>query len=251
MKSLKLLVFDISGEYGHFRKFNTTTSPLTYAIPTLPALAGMLGAIMGIERETAPNVFPENVIPVNEIFSREQAFFAIQIKNPIKKVNIGFNLLNTKSAASFFNIENRTQIEFELLKNARFRIFMGHEDEALMRELGDRIRARNHHFTPYLGLSQFTCLVEWIGETTAKLITNKEEYAPIETVLNLSKLEAINKPIEFSHNSFYTTDTMPMAMQRDRVVTEYAEVLMDRQGKTIKAKTDHYWQTEYGNILWL
>ncbi|RMG82383.1 MAG: CRISPR-associated protein Cas5, partial [Bacteroidetes bacterium] len=66
MKPHKLLVFDISGEYGHFRKFNTTTSPLTYSFPPLPALAGLLGAILGIERETSPGVFPKGVVPVNE-----------------------------------------------------------------------------------------------------------------------------------------------------------------------------------------
>ena len=115
MKSLRLLVFEISGEYGHFRKFNTTSSPLTYAIPTRTALIGILGAILGIEREKSSGVFPEGKKPLIEQFARTESRFAVQILNPIKKVNIGFNLLDTgKSHSSFFNIKNRTQIEFEL-----------------------------------------------------------------------------------------------------------------------------------------
>ena len=85
MKSHQVLVFDISGEYGHFRKFNTTSSPLTYSIPTHTALAGILGAILGIERESSTGVFPEGVIPVNELFSPDTRNFGIQILNPIKK----------------------------------------------------------------------------------------------------------------------------------------------------------------------
>ncbi|MFT7604398.1 MAG: CRISPR-associated protein Cas5h [Saprospiraceae bacterium] len=250
MKSLKLLIFEISGEYGHFRKFNTTSSPLTYAIPTRTAIAGILGAILGIEREIGPNVFREGVVPVNELFNEADSQIGIQILAPIKKVNIGFNLLDTgKSASSFFNITNRTQIEFELLKNPSFRIFFTHTSEKIFDELSERVREIRHHFTPYLGLSQFTSLVKWVGEEVSILEIAKVEYTPIRTVVNLSKLGSEN-PIQFG-NASYTTETMPLFMQRDRIVTNYSEVLLERLGKPIMAKTENYWKTSFGNILFL
>ena len=250
MKSHKLLVFDISGEYGHFRKFNTTSSPLTFSIPTHSALAGILGAILGIERELSHNVYPKGVVPVNELFSPEKATIAVQILSPIKKVNIGFNLLDTgKSASSFFNIKNRTQIEFELLKNPNFRIFFEHTDAGVYKELLERIQSVRHHFTPYLGLSQFTASLNWVGEVDVDFVSSKDEYVEIHTAVNLSKL--INdKPIQFGKN-FYSTDTVPMVMRRDRVVTGYAEILIERKGNPILVKIDKYWKTDYGNILFL
>lgn len=250
MKSHKLLVFDISGEYGHFRKFNTTSSPLTYSIPTRSALAGILGAVLGIERETSADVFPEGVTPINELFAPEKASFAIQIVNPINKTNIGFNLLDTgKSASSFFNIKNRTQIEFELLKNPKFRIFFDHTTESIFEELSERIQNVRHHFTPYLGLSQFTALIDWVGEVETDFGGSTEEYIEIQTAVNLSKLVS-EKPIKFEQ-SFYSTDTLPMAMRRDRVVTEYAEILIERTGKSILVNTPNYWKTKLGNILFI
>ena len=57
-------------------------------------------------------------------------------------------------------------------------------------------------------------------------------------------------PIQFG-NAFYTTDTMPMIMKRDRIVTNYAEVLLEREGKSIKVKTETFWKTSHGNILFL
>ena len=46
----KVLVFDIWSEYGHFKKPYTTTSPLTFSIPSRTALTGIIGAILGIEK---------------------------------------------------------------------------------------------------------------------------------------------------------------------------------------------------------
>jgi len=252
MESHKLLVFDISGEYGHFRKFNTTSSPLTYSIPTRSALAGILGAILGIEREVSVGVFPDGMVSVNELFSPEKVDIAIQILNPIKKTNIGFNLLDTgKSPSSFFNIQNRTQIEYELLKYPKFRIFLRHRDARIMKELTQRIKAVNHHFTPYLGLSQFTAMVEFVRATNAISMTTEEGFTSICTAVNLSKLET-NPPIKFEKdNAFYATDTLPMVMRRDRVVTDYSEILIERTTKPILVNTRNYWTTALGNILFL
>lgn len=94
MNYKELLIFDIKGEYGHFRKYNTTTSPLTYSIPTRTAIAGMLGAILGMEREICDGLYPEGAEPVQEFFSKEQSGVAVQIINPVKKENVGFNLIN-------------------------------------------------------------------------------------------------------------------------------------------------------------
>ena len=47
----KIIIFDIWGDYAHFKKPYTTTSPLTYSIPSRTALTGIIGAIMGIRKD--------------------------------------------------------------------------------------------------------------------------------------------------------------------------------------------------------
>lgn len=253
MHSDKLLVFDIGSEYGHFRKFNTTTSPLTYSIPTRSAITGLLGAILGIEREFSAGKFRDGVIPVSEAFTKIKANIAVQLINPVKKVNIAFNLLDTeKAAASFFNIKQRTQIEFELLKDPSFRLFISLKDELLFTELINRVQENRTYFTPYLGLSQFTATVEFKGITKAKpVIAN--DFQEVVTAVNLSNTDQ-NDPIQFDHSiDFkYTSDTMPVEMLRDRIVTEYSEVVVETNGKAIKIKSNEIYQTEgFGNILFL
>ncbi|WKN44269.1 type I-B CRISPR-associated protein Cas5b [Tunicatimonas pelagia] len=253
MRSAKALIFTISGEYAHFRKFNTTSSPLTYPIPTPPALSGMLGAILGIERELAPGKFPDGTIPVNEVFDVTNACFGIQILKPIKKVNIGFNLLDTdKSASSYFNISNRTQIEFEMLKDVYFRVYLFHKDELVFNELEKCLINKKHHFTPYLGISQCTANLEYEDTIEAnELHNNPGNFVNVITALKLNRLYE-EKPINFDQNTSYATETMPIVMTRDRIIREYSEIIIEQNGKPINANIRSYWSiSDFGNISFL
>ncbi|WP_181305987.1 type I-B CRISPR-associated protein Cas5b [Rufibacter sp. XAAS-G3-1] len=257
------LIFDISSEYGHFRKFNTTTSPLTYSIPTRPAIAGLIGAIVGIERETRPNKYKEGAIPLPELLSRQNASIAVQILAPVKKTNIGFNLVSTKNFRDYFNINDkdatgsikdtyrRTQIEFELLKNPSFRIFISWEYQGLFQKLIENVKQNRTHFTPYLGLSQFTAQLTFIDTCQAELVESGD-YEDVVTAINLSKVRG-NDPIQFDYEAGrYTSDTMPIEMRADRIVTDYADVLVETNGKTTRAKLNNIYKAQqYGNISFL
>jgi CRISPR-associated protein Cas5h len=254
MNEDRLLVFDLSGEYGHFRKFNTTTSPLTYFIPTRMALTGILGATLGIERESAPGRFPAGVVPVQEMFSSAACGLAVQLLAPIRKVNIGFNLIDTgKEAASFFNIRKggRTQIEFELLKNPSFRVFTWLKDASLFDTLAQKLLDRSHHFTPYLGLSQFTATIQNVTVTQAVRRVSASSFVPIHSAVNLSLIRA-DQPIEFDREAHYNVETMPIELSRDRIVLRYGEILADTKGDAVRVHTGEWFETsQFGNLLFL
>jgi CRISPR-associated protein Cas5h len=263
MSYKEVLIFDISSEYGHFRKFNTTTSPLSYSIPTRPAVAGLVGAIIGIEREVGPNKFREGNTPVLELLSQQNASVAVQLLKPVKKTNIGFNLVSTKNFRDYFNINDkdntgsikdayrRTQIEFELLKNPSFRIFIALENKDLFQKLIENVKYNRTYFTPYLGLSQFTAQVKFIDVCQAELL-HSDGYEDVVTAINLSKIKGEN-PILFDYESArYTSDTMPIEMQPDRIVTDYAEVLLETNGRSMQVKLNNIYKTQkYGNISFL
>ncbi len=252
MISKEILIFDISSEYGHFRKYNTTTSPLTYSIPTRTAVAGIIGAILGMEREISDGVFPVGVIPVQEFFSKQNADIAIQIINPVKKENIAINLINTKTSFYDLTKAGRTQIRFELLKDVKYRIYLSLNDMGIFNQLTNRLRQRKHHFSPYLGLAQFTATVDFIDRTQAELRNNiNAEYIEIITAVNLSQIKDEN-PIEFDYSAMYSANNMPIEMNRNREVQEYSEMLIERNGLPVKTKVESYYYIyNYGNILFL
>ena len=129
MDNDRVLVFDLWGDYGHFRKIETTTSPLTYSIPTGTALSGLVSAILGYPRDSYYDLFSPNKIK-----------FAVRILNPIKKVRINLALINTKYEP-FFALAGkknpRTLIPYEFLKDPKYRIFIGIRDSEIREKLRD------------------------------------------------------------------------------------------------------------------
>lgn len=253
MNCKEILIFDISSEYGHFRKYNTTTSPLTYSIPTRTAIAGVLGAVLGMEREISDGVYPEGTVPVQEFFSKANSDIAVQILNPVIKETVAINLINTKKSFYDLTKAGRTQIEFELLKNSKYRIFLSlHDNEQVFNELAERIKETKHHFLPYLGLAQFTANLDYVDTVKADFVENAERlFIEIITAVNLSKLNDEN-PIEFNYSAMYSANNMPMEMNRKREVQEYSEVLIEKNGNPVNAKVENYYHIEnYGNILFL
>lgn len=229
---MQLLAIDITGEYGHFKKFNTTTSPLTYSIPTAGAIKGMLGAVLGIERENSNGAVPEGKRALHEIFTAKNFSYAVEVINPIKKTHVAFNHLDTgKSAKTFSVITNRTQIEFELLKNAAFRVYISFDD-VLKTELIERLKAKRHHFTPYLGLAQCTAHLDYMGEIDALPVSGEIE---VNSAINLSKLSAHHLDFgQLNHQDRQLAiDTFPMVMNAAREVEHFAEIMTETTGASI------------------
>ena len=110
----KIIIFDIWGDYAHFKKPYTTTSPLTYSIPSRTALTGIIGAIMGIRKDKN-----------NEDLNYSKCNLSIRIMNPIKKTIINQNLINTKTAEKMSRMKSkggRTQIRIENLKDVKYNL---------------------------------------------------------------------------------------------------------------------------------
>jgi CRISPR-associated protein Cas5h len=231
----KVLVFDIWGELAHFKKPYTTTSPLTYSIPSRTTLTGIIGAIIGIPKG-------QN----NVVLNRSGSNITLGILEPIKKVRIAENLINTKEMK--FRLEKgRTQIKIEFLSNPRYRVYVALFDPVLYETLKSKLINHQCVFTPTLGLSENLANFEWVGEFE---VTQRKGDALIRSVINQKGLQ--NENIEFETGKEYFTDTFAMEMQEDRVVTEYGKILFERNGKPIKAKNIEYFALENNeNIVWL
>src|SRR6056297_2513109 len=120
----KLLVFDIWADYAHFKKYYTTTSPLSFSIPPKTTLYGIVGAILGLDKKEYLNYFQQG-----------RAKIGIEIKRPIKKTRISLNLIDTKKARLMSRIDTRTQIKTEFLKDVKYRIYFYHQDIELYEKL--------------------------------------------------------------------------------------------------------------------
>ncbi|WP_353685115.1 type I-B CRISPR-associated protein Cas5b [Thermodesulfovibrio sp. 3907-1M] len=236
---MKVLVFDIYGDFAHFRKYYTTTSPLTFSFPPPPTIAGILGAIYGAQKDEYLNVFGYDNCKV-----------ALRVLNPIKKMRLGINLINTKDNRYFLllkkkNHEPRTQILTEFVKSPKYRIYLWHPDADVFNKLASMIQSHQSFYTVSLGLSELLADFSFIGVYEGKEISN--EKSEISTVVSISKL--IEKGIEIQPERKYFKEKIPIKMTEGRVVEIYDDVIYEPDGKTIKAILKTFCQLENGEHI--
>ena len=237
----KVLVFDIWGDYAHFRKNYSTSSPLTYSFPPRTALSGLIGAIAGLDKE---GYF--------RYFSKDEAWIGCKILEPVKKVRISENLIdtkkskikiNTKSKTGILRIKNRFRVRFELVKAPKYRIYFSYSEDQFFDRLRDLIANHQSVYTPCLGLSHHICNFQFVGEFRLKKCG--EDFSFIDSVIPSKCI----LEVDFNEGMKYFSEVMPNVMGEAREVTEYSEVLFESNGTKIRAKVKELWEAENGERI--
>ena len=223
---MKILAFDIWGDFAHFKKFYTTASPLTFCVPPPTTIFGMIGAIIGFEKE-------EYLKYINGDTTK----IGIQILNPIKKLRMTLNLIDTKSSIKFNYIRNRTQIKTEFLKNPAYRIYVNINDENLFAELTEKIRKKENHFTVSLGLANLIANFKFSGLYDATF-TEKAE------IIHTAVLSENINSIEVEYGKKYFKEKFPVNMTPEREVTGYKDIVMELTGSFIKGEFKNCYKIE-------
>jgi len=228
-----VLVFDIWGDYAHYRKIETTTSPLTYSLPTGTALAGMVSAIIGQERDS-----------YYEMFSPENARFAIRILSKVKKARINLTLIDTSKGFWLRDIgENpRTLIPFEFIKDPRYRIYVWTKDEYLKQRLRTFLEQHKSYYTPFLGLAYLIAEFSYVGEFDLKRASG-------EAMHSVARRDRGRLVVE--EGKWYCLDSIPVWMNRERVVQDYADVVYEVDGKPITFLSAESYEVGSENVVFL
>ena len=237
---MKVLTFDLYGDFAHFRKYFTTTSPLTFSFPPPPTISGILGAIYGISKN-------EN----QEVFGYENCKIALQIRKPVKKIRMGLNFIYTKNDKKYFRLikdeshQPRTQIRAEFVKSPIYRIFVAHEDSNIFQIITEYIQSHRSFYTVSLGLSELLADFRFVGVFEAEEIKNYE--GEICTVVPKKSLG--QSGIELEANKKYFKDKMPIKMNKERVVEIYDDIIYEPDAKCISGQIKTAYKLENGGTI--
>ena len=227
---MQVLVFDIWGDYGFFRKFYTTSSPLTFSFPPPSTIAGMLGAIAGISKEE-----------YLDVFSLKKCFMAIQIIKPVKKTRMGINFINTKANWRLFSKGNpRSRISVEFLKNPHYRIYFNHKNDKMFKNVSSFVQKHKSVYTVSMGLSELLANFKFIGMYDAVNITDSKK-TEIATVLPLANITNV-KNFRIEPNKKILREKIPTIMNNDRIIEKYSNIVYETSGKKISAEVRNYWE---------
>jgi CRISPR-associated protein Cas5h len=236
---MKVLIFDLRGDYGHFRAYYSTSSPVSFSVIPPTALFGIIGAILGLPKENNEYL---------KILNRAKTKVAIKINNPIKKTRLGINLINTKGNIWVPKRRRegpRTPIKYEFLKEPGYRIFVTMEDKEVFRKLINMVQNHQTHYTISLGLSELLADVSYVGLQEYVFNESESDYVEVSTVVPLKDI--IDDGILVKEGMQFLKERIPFRMNTERVVEEYGQILMEVKGKKMNLKLKRYWKTEDGN----
>lgn len=138
---MKAIQFEISGQWGHFRKAETNNNPLSHDFITKTALVGLMGAVVGIEREPMKRYFP---------MLCDALLYSVEVRGIVKKQSWGFTL---RQASDVYQSAPRYM---EILSKPQFSIILacknGADTEGVFDKFSEMVKSQRACFTPVLGL---------------------------------------------------------------------------------------------------
>lgn len=232
----KILTFDIWGDYAYFRRGYTTTSTISYPFPSRTTVSGLISGILGLPRDS-----------YYTIFNQENSKIGLNILNPIKKVRFNLNYINTKEGFILRDIKGsgkRSQVQAEFLKNPKYRIYVGLEDNELINELYELLSNHKSIYTPYLGISECIANFKLVNNGFTDLNLENGENVNIDSVIPRE-----NNNLVIESDKKYGLIKTPCFMDSNRVVTSFKEFYFEEKASNIKLENCDYYNIGEDNVI--
>lgn len=162
------VVFDVRGDWGHFKRVDGNLVKETYRIPPRTTVAGLVAAVLGIDRDG-----------YYDLFARGRSAVAVEPTTQLRTVNVPVNAMSTANSSEGLQkvnsrgggptvaftdpSYNRQQHNYEVLVDPAYRIYLWLEDGDRLDDLDERLASGRSHYTPTLGLSEYLASVERVG----------------------------------------------------------------------------------------
>ena len=231
MKAIKILV---SGHWAHFKKPETNNNPLSHDFITKTALIGMMGAVLGIERNEMKELFPKFC---------KNILYNVRLMNEVKKESWGFTLRKSVNEVS-----EKAPKYMEFLKEPNYEVIVslkGIESQKYFLDFIVFLKQNKAIFTPVLGLHNCPANIELIEE----IDLSEKENDFFETFYFVSKKHSLRFDKESISFGF---DRIPTFQNNDfwNLPDKYVEVVYPSNGKSITVTGDYY-KSSAGDKLWL
>ncbi|WP_058365095.1 type I-B CRISPR-associated protein Cas5b [Haloparvum sedimenti] len=164
-EAAECLSFELRGPWGHFRRVEGNIVKQTYRVPPRTTVAGIVAAILGLDRDS-----------YYDAFGPDRSAVAVEPLTELRTMNLPQNTLSTakehmKTVPTRGHArismpdptELRQQHNYEVLVDPAYRIDLRLADEALFDDLRGHLESGTSHYPPSLGLSEHLAEVEYLG----------------------------------------------------------------------------------------
>jgi CRISPR-associated protein Cas5 subtype I-B len=160
---MKAFQFMAEGNWGHFKKPETNNNPLTHDLITKTAVIGLIGAVLGVERQEMKKLFPQ---------LSDNLLYAVQLLSQVKKVSWGFT-----SRTAINPTAPGSPKYFEFLRNPAFKITLALKNDASQNEFENFLAAIKNNeaiYTPVLGWHNCPANLKFESEGTISEMQESE-----------------------------------------------------------------------------
>ncbi len=230
----RIIVFDLFAPFGHFKIPYTTTSPLTFPVPPKTSIYGILGAILGFSKKEYLKYLQKGGTKIG-----------LSIRNPIKKLFIAENLINTKNVKMFARMNSkksppRSQIRIEFLKDPYYTIYVEIRDKKMSDKLIDLLKLHKTYYTVSMGLSECLANFRYIGNYEKLHIDSESKVIPLHSILPLSKISESNSLELTEENSRFLRVHLPIEITPYRELVKSEDFIIEITGKPIFVRLENY-----------
>lgn len=233
----RAVVFEYTGRFGHFLRAEASVSALSYPVPPRTVLLGMIGAVLGLEKDTPQVELKDAMIAVS---GRIPVTHWHRVK--LRKDPPAALPRTVKAGAKGSSTDERATLnKQEWLFEPSYTVTACLPD-AYHGELVSRLRERRCYYSPCMGLSEMAALLEFVSEGTAvALPASSEVYCS-----SVARTEDSRLDLDASENGeplAILPLRMPREVTRDRVFI-HADYMVERSGLPIPLRSDEGYQVE-------
>lgn len=241
---MKTVRFLIQGRFGHFLRAEANASAPTYPVPPRTAVLGLIGAVLGLPKDT-----PQTNL--------EPAWIALSGSIPLTywhKAKLRKNapealprlVKQTQKLDKQTKPEKATLIAQEWLMNPTFQIWAG-LPEPYQTDLENRLRDRRWHFQPSLGLSEHMADLVW--QETCEAASLSTGVYRVGTVFPRESGD-LDMDAIFKEQLVLHALRMPRAVTSDRVFS-HAAYYIEREARPVSLYTANAFQAGDTVIVFL
>ena len=230
-KIKKIIGFQLSGKFAHFRKFYTNSSSLTYSIPPRTVICGLLASILKIPRDEYYKLFSSDNLKISIVLTEDTNFR--KIAQSINYLHDRYyNLLIGKSGKVL-----HSQCKFELLtsrEKLKYNIYLGIvNNKQEFNQLEEKLKNRNFGYGIYLGQRQFLADIDNVTIYESETFKYFDVFNKIDSVCvddSIKELDFVNS------TGVIQKEKMPsdfVKVEDGREIQDVKNVIYEQSGKRL------------------
>lgn len=227
---MNIICFRLSGRFGHFLRAEANASSPSYPIPPRTALLGLMGAVLGLEKDAPQSMLEPASVAIAGKLSQTHWHTAKLRKDP--PAALPRMIKKGRSGGSTTKPEKATLVAQEWLFNPSFLVWTS-LPEPFHAELAERLESRRWFFQPCLGISEHFADLSFENSLQAGDVSIGTH--EIDSVFPSSAGE-VDVDAVFEKNLAIQAMRLPRQVTADRVF-EHADYFMERGARPVPVKT--------------